>query len=112
MFFKTWGENINSGLDIGLIGFLIGIPLVIVTIGLTLAMGPAGLLVGAILIGLLIAAINAAVGAVGRRPSVVSRLSPAVAHRSSALASALVSPSALASSSFACSSLMEAIDSK
>ena len=39
---------------------LIGIPLVIITIGLTVAMGPAGLLVGAILIGLLIPATNAA----------------------------------------------------
>ena len=59
-FFSTWGENITSGLGIGLIGVLIGIPLVIITIVLSVAMGPAGLLVGAILIGLLIAAINAA----------------------------------------------------
>ena len=59
-FFKTWGENITSGLGIGLIGFLIAIPLIAITLGLTMVMGPAGLLVGAILIGLLIAATNAA----------------------------------------------------
>ena len=59
-FSKTWGENITSGLGIGLIGFLIAIPLIAITLGLTMVMGPAGLLVGAILIGLLIAATNAA----------------------------------------------------
>ena len=60
MFFRTWGENITSGLGIGLVGFLIGIPLVVLTIALTVAIGPAGLLVGAILLGLLVAWVNAA----------------------------------------------------
>jgi len=60
MFFRTWGENITSGLGIGLVGFLMGIPLVVLTIALTVAIGPAGLLVGAILIGLLVAWVNAA----------------------------------------------------
>ena len=58
-FFSTWGENITSGLGIGLVAVLIGIPLVVATIGLSLVMGPAGLLLGAILIGLLIAWANA-----------------------------------------------------
>jgi hypothetical protein len=60
MFFRTWGENITSGLGIGLVGFLMGIPLVVITIALTVAIGPAGLLVGAILLGLLVAWVNAA----------------------------------------------------
>ncbi|MEK9651013.1 MAG: DUF6159 family protein, partial [Poseidonia sp.] len=60
MFFRTWGENITSGLGIGLVGFLMGIPLVVITIALTMAIGPAGLLVGAILLGLLVAWVNAA----------------------------------------------------
>ena len=47
-FFSTWGENITSGLGIGLVAVLIGIPLVVATIGLSLVMGPAGLLLGAI----------------------------------------------------------------
>jgi hypothetical protein len=59
-FFGTWGENITSGLGIGLVGFLLGIPLVVLTFALTAAIGPAGLLVGAILIGLLVAWVNAA----------------------------------------------------
>lgn len=60
MFFRTWGENITSGLGIGLVGFVMGIPLVVLTIALTVAIGPAGLLVGAILLGLLVAWVNAA----------------------------------------------------
>ena len=60
MFFRTWGENITSGLGIGLVGFLIGVPLVILTVVLTAALGPAGLLVGAIGLGLLLAWVNAA----------------------------------------------------
>jgi hypothetical protein len=60
MFFRTWGENITSGLGIGLVGLLMGIPLVLLTIALTVAIGPAGLLVGAILLGLLVAWVNAA----------------------------------------------------
>ena len=59
-FFSTWGENITSGLGIGLIGFLIAIPLVAVTLGLTVVAGPVGLFFGAIAIGLLIAWTNAA----------------------------------------------------
>ena len=59
-FFSTWGENITSGLGIGLIAFLIAIPLVIVTIGLITVAGPVGLLFGAVAIGLLIAWANAA----------------------------------------------------
>lgn len=59
-FFSTWGENISSGLGIGLIAFLIGVPLVLVTIVLTVALGPFGLLFGALSIGLLIALANAA----------------------------------------------------
>ena len=59
-FFDTWGENIVSGLGIGAIAFLFGIPIVLLTIGLTAVAGPFGLLVGAVLIGLLIAWANAA----------------------------------------------------
>ena len=59
-FFDTWGENIVSGLGIGLIAFLFGIPIVALTIGMTIVAGPFGLLVGAVLIGLLIAWANAA----------------------------------------------------
>ena len=59
-FFSTWGENISSGLGIGLIAFLIGVPLVLVTIVLTVALGPFGLQFGALSIGLLIAWANAA----------------------------------------------------
>ncbi|RJU88823.1 MAG: hypothetical protein DWC05_00015 [Candidatus Poseidoniales archaeon] len=60
MFWGTWGENVVSGLGIGLVAFLFGIPIVALTIGLTLVAGPLGLLVGAVLIGLLIAWANAA----------------------------------------------------
>ena len=59
-FFSTWGENITSGLGIGLVAFLIAIPLVVVTLGLTVVAGPVGLFFGAIAIGLLIAWANAA----------------------------------------------------
>ncbi len=59
-FFDTWGENIVSGLGIGMIAFLFAIPIVGLTIGLTFVAGPLGLLVGAVLIGLLIAWTNAA----------------------------------------------------
>ena len=60
MFWGTWGENVVSGLGIGLVAFLFGIPIVALTIGLTIVAGPLGLLVGAVLIGLLIAWANAA----------------------------------------------------
>ena len=59
-FFSTWGENITSGLGIGLIAFLIAIPLVAVTVVLITVAGPVGLLFGAVAIGLLIAWANAA----------------------------------------------------
>ena len=59
-FFDTWGENIVSGLGIGAIAFLFGIPIVALTVGMTIVAGPFGLLVGAVLIGLLIAWANAA----------------------------------------------------
>jgi hypothetical protein len=59
-FFDTWGENIVSGLGIGMIAFLFGIPIVALTIGMTIVAGPVGLLLGAVLIGLLIAWANAA----------------------------------------------------
>ena len=60
MFFKTWGEQITSGLGIALIAFLIGIPIVIITLALTVAIGPIGLIFGAICIALLVATVNAA----------------------------------------------------
>ena len=59
-FFSTWGENITSGLGIGLIGFVIAVPIIAVTLGLTVVAGPVGLFFGAIAIGLLIAWTNAA----------------------------------------------------
>ena len=59
-FFATWGENITSGLGIGLVAFLIGVPLVIITLGLVAVAGPVGLFFGAIAIGLLVAWSNAA----------------------------------------------------
>ena len=54
-FFATWGENISSGLGIGLIAFLFAIPLIVVTIALTVVMPLLGLLFGAFAFGLLIA---------------------------------------------------------
>ena len=43
-----------------MIAFLIGIPIVIITLALTVAIGPIGLIFGAICIALLVAAVNAA----------------------------------------------------
>ena len=60
MFFATWGENITSGIGIGLIAFCIALPLMAATLGLTVVVGPIGLFFGAITIGLLIAWTNAA----------------------------------------------------
>ena len=60
MFFATWGENITSGIGIGLIAFCIALPLIAATLGLTVVVGPIGLFFGAITIGLLIAWTNAA----------------------------------------------------
>ena len=59
-FFATWGENITSGLGIGLIAFCIALPLIAVTLAITVVAGPVGLFFGAITIGLLIAWTNAA----------------------------------------------------
>jgi len=60
MFFATWGENITSGIGIGLIAFCIALPLIAATLGLTVVVGPICLFFGAITIGLLIAWTNAA----------------------------------------------------
>ena len=60
MFGGTWGENITSGLGIGLVTFLFAIPIIGLTIGMTIVAGPFGLLLGAVLFGLLIAWANAA----------------------------------------------------
>ena len=60
MFGGTWGENITSGLGIGLVTFLFAIPIIGLTIGVTMFAGPFGLLLGAVLFGLLIAWANAA----------------------------------------------------
>ena len=60
MFFATWGENITSGIGIGLIAFCIALPLIAATLGLTVVVCPIGLFFGAITIGLLIAWTNAA----------------------------------------------------
>ena len=59
-FSQTWGENIVSGLGIGLIAVLIGIPIVFITVVMSITLGPIGLLFGALGIGLLIAWANAA----------------------------------------------------
>ncbi|RJU90714.1 MAG: hypothetical protein DWC07_02855 [Candidatus Poseidoniales archaeon] len=59
-FSQTWGENIASGLGIGLIAVLIGIPIVFITVVMSITLGPIGLLFGALGIGLLIAWANAA----------------------------------------------------
>ncbi len=54
-FFATWGENITSGLGIGLIAFLFAIPLIAITIMLAVVMPLLGLIFGAFAFGLLIA---------------------------------------------------------
>ena len=59
-FFATWGENITSGLGIGLIAFLVAIPLIVITIALAVVMPPLGLLFGAFAFGLLIAGTSTA----------------------------------------------------
>ena len=41
MFFKTWGENVTSGLGIGLITFFFGFVIVVITIGLMVVLGSA-----------------------------------------------------------------------
>ena len=57
MFFKTWGENVTSGLGIGMITFFFGFIIAIITIGLMVVLGPAwwvALLVGGIAMTILI----------------------------------------------------------
>ncbi|HIB59711.1 MAG TPA: hypothetical protein EYO42_04140 [Candidatus Poseidoniales archaeon] len=57
MFFKTWGENISSGLGIGLITFLFGAIIVVATIVMVTvlgSMGYIGLIIGGLAIAVLI----------------------------------------------------------
>jgi len=59
-FFATWGENITSGLGIGLVAFLVAIPLIVITIALLTVMPLLGLIFGAFAFGLLIAGTSTA----------------------------------------------------
>ena len=59
-FFATWGENITSGLGIGLVAFLVAIPLIVITIALLMVMPLLGLIFGAFAFGLLIAGTSTA----------------------------------------------------
>ncbi|MDP6011762.1 MAG: DUF6159 family protein, partial [Candidatus Poseidoniaceae archaeon] len=57
MFFKTWGENVTSGLGIGLITGLFAFLIVIVSVGLIAALGSlwwVGLIIGGIAMAILI----------------------------------------------------------
>jgi hypothetical protein len=57
MFFKTWGENVTSGLGIGMITFFFGFVIAIITAVLMVIMGPAwwvALIVGGLAITILI----------------------------------------------------------
>jgi len=57
MFFKTWGENVTSGLGIGMITFFFGFVIAIITVGLMVIMGPAwwvAMIVGGLAITILI----------------------------------------------------------
>ena len=63
MFYKSWGENITSGIGIGLIGGFFIIVLAILTFVLVIALGPfwyIGLAIGAFAISIAIAWMNAA----------------------------------------------------
>jgi hypothetical protein len=63
MFFKSWGENITSGLGIGLIGGFFVVVIAIITFGMMVALGPLGFIglgIGAIGIATAIAWTNAA----------------------------------------------------
>ena len=63
MFFKSWGENITSGLGIGIIGFFFIAVIAILTFGMAVALGPLwfiGVGFGAIGIAVAIAWTNAA----------------------------------------------------
>jgi hypothetical protein len=54
MFSKTWGENISSGLGIGIITFLFGAIIAVVTFGLMAVIGPIGLIFGGLAMAVLI----------------------------------------------------------
>ena len=55
MFSKTWGENITSGLGIGLITFMFGVVIVLLSIGLIAALDPIiGLVIGGLAMSVLI----------------------------------------------------------
>ena len=63
MFFKSWGENITSGLGIGIIGFFFIAVIAILTFGMAVALGPLwfiGVGFGAVGIAVAIAWTNAA----------------------------------------------------
>jgi hypothetical protein len=63
MFSKSWGENITSGLGIGLIGFFFIAVIAIITFGMVTALGPLwyiGLAIGALGIATTVAWMNAA----------------------------------------------------
>ena len=63
MFFKSWGENITSGLGIGIIGFFFIAVIAILTFGMAVALGPLwfiGVGFGAVGIAIAIAWTNAA----------------------------------------------------
>jgi hypothetical protein len=63
MFFKSWGENITSGLGIGLIGFFFMAVIAIITFALMAVLGPLwyiGLAFGAVAIAIALAWVNAA----------------------------------------------------
>ncbi len=55
MFSKTWGENITSGLGIGLITFIFGAVIVLLSIGIMTILGPlVGLVIGGLAMAVLI----------------------------------------------------------
>ena len=63
MFFKTWGENITSGLGIGLIGGFFVVLIAIVSFGMMIALGPLwyiGLGIGVVGVSIALAWTNAA----------------------------------------------------
>lgn len=63
MFFKSWGENITSGLGIGIIGFFFIAVIAIITFGMVVALGPfwyIGIAIGALGIATALAWMNAA----------------------------------------------------
>ena len=63
MFYKSWGENITSGLGIGIIGFFFMAVIAILTFGMMVVFGPfwfIGLAIGALGIAIALAWMNAA----------------------------------------------------